>query len=60
MPEEGKTKFRKYAASVMASATISAILYGWISGLVTTAEGGAFTGAIVAFAAKYLWEESGV
>ncbi len=59
MPEEGKTKFRKYAASVMACATISAILYSWVSGLVTTPEEGALTGALVGFAAKYLWEESG-
>ena len=56
---EGKTKFRKYAAALMASATIGAVLYGYLSGIFTSASEGLAGGIIVGFAAKYLWEESG-
>ena len=60
MTEEGKTKFRKYAASVMASATVAAVLVSWVTGLVTTPDQGIGSGIILGLAAKYLWEESGV
>lgn len=56
---EAKTIFRKYAAAVMASATIGTVLVSWVSGIVTTPEAGMGSGIILGLAAKYLWEESG-
>ena len=58
MVEEGRTKFRKYTASIMAAATIGAVLFGWLSGMVATPAEGIAGGIIVGFAAKYLWEEN--
>ena len=57
---EGKTRFRKYAASIMASATIAAVLFSWVSVFVDTPAEGIGSGIILGLAAKYLWEESGV
>ena len=58
MTEEGRTKFRKYAASVMAAVTIASVLYGYLSGIITSVDAGIGGGIIVGFAAKYLWEEN--
>ena len=59
MPEEGRTRFRKYAATVVASATILAVVIGAIQGVMTSAIEGLAGGIIVGLAAKYLWEENG-
>jgi len=58
MPEEGRTRFRKYTASIMAAATVGSILYGWLTGLIDTAEAGIGGGIIIGLASKYLWEEN--
>lgn len=58
MTEEGRTRFRKYTASIMAAGTIACIMYGWLNGLITTAEEGIGGGIITGLAAKYLWEEN--
>ena len=58
MAEEGRTKFRKYAATVMASGAIAVVLYRFAVGDVTSIPEGAFLGTILGFAAKYLWEEN--
>ncbi len=58
MAEEGRTKFRKYTASVMAAAVIGSILYGWLSGIISTVDAGVGGGIIIGLAAKYLWEEN--
>ena len=55
---EGKTRFRKYTASIMAAGTISALLYGWLTGIIDTASTGLGGGVIIGLAAKYLWEEN--
>ena len=59
MAEEGRTKFRKYAATVVASATILSVVYGALSGVLTSAIEGLAGGIIIGLAAKYLWEEQG-
>ena len=58
MAEEGRTRFRKYTASIIAAATISSILYGYLSGIITSVDAGIGGGIIIGFAAKYLWEEN--
>jgi len=58
MTEEGRTKFRKYSATVMAATAISVILYRFAVGDVSSIPEGAFMGTILGFAAKYLWEEN--
>ncbi len=64
MAEEGRTKFRKYAATVMAAAVIGGVIYAGLTGaLDTTTQAltpieAIFGGVIVGFAAKYLWEEN--
>ena len=64
MAEEGRTKFRKYVATVMAASVIGGVIYAGLTGaLTTTAEALTpvevlFGGVIVGFAAKYLWEEN--
>ena len=58
MTEEGRTRFRKYVAAIMAAGTIGATVYGYLSGLIP-AEGGIFAGVLLGLAAKYLWEEQG-
>jgi len=59
MTEEGRTRFRKYAATIVASATILSVIYGVLSGVVTSAIEGLAGGVLVGLAAKYLWEEQG-
>ena len=64
MAEEGRTKFRKYTATIMAAAVIGGIIYAGLTGALTTATDtltpieALFGGVIVGFAAKYLWEEN--
>ncbi|KKM88106.1 hypothetical protein LCGC14_1262040 [marine sediment metagenome] len=58
MAEEGRTKFRKYVASIMAAATVGTILYGWLSGIISTVDAGLGGGIIIGLASKYLWEEN--
>jgi len=59
MVEEGRTIFRKYAATVVASVTILSVIYGVLSGVVASAIEGLAGGVLVGLAAKYLWEEQG-
>ena len=54
-----KSTFRRYVATGMAAITVSAILYGYLTGLFTSASEGLAGGVIAGFAVKYLWEESG-
>jgi len=58
MAEEGRTRFRKYAATIMAAAVIAGVIYSGLTGVLETVEGGLFGGIIIGFAAKYLWEEN--
>ena len=58
MTEEGRTRFRKYAATVMAATAIAVVLYKFGTGNVDSIPEGAFLGTILGFAAKYLWEEN--
>ena len=58
MTEEGRTRFRKYAATIMAAAAIAVILGKFATGDVNSIPEGAFLGTILGFAAKYLWEEN--
>jgi len=64
MVEEGRTRFRKYVATVMAAAVIGGIIYAGLTGILETATENMtpiealFGGVIVGFAAKYLWEEN--
>jgi len=44
---EGKTRFRKYTASIMAAGIISALLYGWLTGVIDTASTGLDGGVII-------------
>ena len=58
MAEEGRTRFRKYAATVMAAGAVAVVLYKFTIGNVDSIPEGAFLGTILGFAAKYLWEEN--
>ena len=58
MAEEGRTRFRKYAATTMAASAVAVVLYRFATGDVTSVPEGAFLGTILGFAAKYLWEEN--
>ncbi len=59
MPEEGRTRFRKYAATVVAAITILSVVGGALSGVLVTPIEGLAGGIIIGLAAKYLWEEQG-
>lgn len=59
MSEQPKrSMFRKYAATIMASAVVAGIIASWVSGAFTTPEEGLTGGMIVGLAAKFLWEEN--
>ena len=54
-----KTLFRRYVGTVMAAVTVGAVIYGSLTGIFTTVEGGFAGGIIVGLAIKFLWEENG-
>ena len=53
-----RTRFRKYAATVMAASAVAVVLYRFAAGDVNSIGEGTFLGVILGFAAKYLWEEN--
>ena len=58
MAEEGRTRFRKYVATIMAAVAIGAVVIRFANGEVDSIPEGAFLGVILGLAAKYLWEEN--
>ncbi len=55
--EQGRTKFRKYAATAMAAAAVGTVLIRFGLGQVESIAEGGLLGMILGMSAKYLWEE---